>query len=122
MSENEKQSPVPVREYVYEALPAEPKAERCEVCDSAKLGQLWIHARITIRMPLYAAETAAPLLCSRCNQELREHIRKFLEGLPAPFHGRKQEHKQVAGGAYSAEQTIGEQIAAVLEKVSGRIE
>lgn len=114
-----KQSPVPVREeYRYEPLPAEPKGTACEVCGSEDLGLIWIHAEIEIRMPLFTLRTAAPLLCSRCNDELREHFRRVVRDLPPPFHGRKAEPQVEKSSAES----IGAMVEGVLSKVSGRIE
>lgn len=113
------QSPVPVREYRYEPLPAEPKGTECEVCGSTKLGRIWIHAEVEIRMPLYVYRTSAPLLCSRCNEELRDHIRRFAEALPPPFHGRKIVAK---AGAEGKGTDIGATLERVLDAVSGRVE
>ena len=76
-------------EYVYQPLPVTPKGNECEICGRKELGQIWIHAQVEIRFPLFTLRTDSPLLCSRCNEELREHMRRVIRDLPPPFHGRK---------------------------------
>jgi hypothetical protein len=123
VSEDKTQSPIPVREYRYEPLPAEPSGSECEVCGTKTLGRIWIQAEIEIRMPLFLYRTAAPLLCSRCNEELRDHIRRFAEELPPPFHGRKVQVRQSTSEVRANnERTIEQVVEDVLSKVAGRIE